>query len=155
MMRRSLFFGLTLILVLAFTFISLRGCKQEEAALEQPTETTEESAASATRALKPLDLEITRSKTVLERSSGSDTKKSLRARHEVDVFNRGSVPYKELMLHFAYLSSNGKSLEERDHSIAKTILPGAVLKLSDIRMDGISESAADARVSIIYADIGK
>lgn len=154
MIRRSLFFGLTLILVLAFTFLSLRGCKQEEAAVEQPTETTEESAVSSTRALKPPDLEITRSKTVMEINSGPEIKKSLRAKHEVDVFNRGSVPYKEMMLHFVYLSSNGKLLEERNHSIAKTILPGALLKLADIRMDGLSESAADARISIVYADIG-
>ena len=49
MIRRSLFFGLTLILLLGFVFLSLRGCRQEEEPAGQPMETVEKSEATATR----------------------------------------------------------------------------------------------------------
>ena len=73
---------------------------------------------------------------------------------KLKFINRGNVPYKEIRLNFVYLSRTGKVLETRSHSIGQTILPGATLKLTDIRIDGFSESAAESRVSIVYADIG-
>jgi hypothetical protein len=153
MIRRSLFVGLTLVLMLGFIFLTIRGCRQEEEPAGLPVETVEKSEATATRALKPADLEIVRSKMVLERSAGT-TKPSFSARHEIEIFNRGNVPYKEMRLNFVYLSRTGKVLETRTHSISQTILPGTTLKQTDIRMDGFSESAAESRVSIVYADIG-
>ena len=72
----------------------------------------------------------------------------------IEIFNRGNVPYKEMRLNFVCLSRTGKVLETRNYSIGQTILPGATLKLTDIRMDGFSESAVESRVSIVYADIG-
>jgi len=90
---------------------------------------------------------------VLERNAGT-TKPSFSARHEIEIFNRGNVPYKEMRLNFVYLSRTGKALETRTYSIGQTILPGATLKLTDIRMAGFSSSAAESRVSIVYADIG-
>jgi hypothetical protein len=153
MIRRSLFFGLTLVLILGFIFLTMRGCRQEEAPAGEPVQTIEKSETTATRVLKPQDLEIVRSKTVLERKAGT-AKPSFSVRHEIEIFNRGNVPYKEMRLNFVYLSRTGKVLETRNHSIGQTILPGATLKLTDIRMDGFSESAAESRVSIVYADIG-
>jgi len=148
MLRRSLFFGLTLILALAFVFLSVRGCKQEKETVDQPRETVEKSEVTATRVLKPQDLEIARSKTVLERNAGTA------ARHEVELVNRGNVPYKEVRLNFVYLSSAGKVVETRGHSVVQAVLPGAVLKLADIRIGGLPVSAVNARISIVYADIG-
>jgi hypothetical protein len=153
MIRRSLFFGLTLILMLGFIFLALRSRRQEEEPAGLPEETVEKSEATAARALKPADLEIVRSKMVLERNAGT-TKPSFSARHEIEIFNHGNVPYKEMRLNFVYLSRTGKVLETRTYSIGQTILPGATLKLTDIRMAGFSESAAESRVSIVYADIG-
>ena len=153
MIRRSLFFGLTLILMLGFIFLTLRGCRQEEEPAGLPEETVEKSEATAVRALKPADLEIVRSKMVLERNAGT-ARASFSARHEIEIFNRGNVPYKKIQLNFVYLSRTGKVLESRTHSIDQIILPGATLKLTDIRMVGLSESASESRVSIIYADIG-
>jgi hypothetical protein len=153
MMRRSLFFGLTLLLVLAFVFISIRGCRKEKEPESEPMETVEKSEATATRVLKPQDLEIARSQMVLERNEGT-AKPSFAARHEIEIFNHGSVPYKEVRLNFIYLSRTGSVVETRNYSIAQDILPGAALKLADIRMDGLSASTREARVSIRYADIG-
>ena len=153
MIRRSLFFGLTLVLMLGFIVLVIRSCRQEAEPASGPGEMIEKSESTAVRALKPADLEIVRSKTVLERNAGT-TKPSFSARHEIEICNRGSVPYKEIRLNFVYLSRTGKVLETRTHSIGQTILPGATLKLADIRMDGFSESAAESRVSIVCADIG-
>jgi hypothetical protein len=152
MMRKSLLFALTLVLMLGFIFLTVRGCRHEEEPASLPVETTEKSEATAARALKPADLEIVRSKTVWERNANA-TKPSFSARHEIEISNRGSVPYKEMRLNFVYLSRTGKILETRTHSIGQTILPGATLKLTDIRIDGFSESAAESKVTIVYADI--
>jgi len=139
--------------MVGFIFLTLRGCRKEEEPAGLPEETVEKSEATAARALKPTDLEIVRSKMVLERNAGT-ARASFSARHEIEIFNRGNVPYKEMRLNFIYLSRTGKVLGTRAHSIGQTILPGATLKLPDIRMDGFSESAAESRVSIVYADIG-
>jgi hypothetical protein len=153
MIRRSLFFGITLVLLLAFVFLSIRGCRQEVEPAGPPIETVEKSNSSATRVLQPQDLEIARSEVVLEKNAGS-AKPSLSARHEIEIMNRGSVPYREIGLRIAYRSRAGKVLETRNYSVAQTIRPGVALKLADIRMDGLPESAAEVRVSIAYADIG-
>ncbi len=154
MVRRSLFFGLTLILILAFTFLSVRGCRQEDAPPEQPRETVEKSETTATRVLKPQDLEIGRSQMTVDRSVDASGKPFFAARHEIEIFNRGSVPYREMRLRIAYLSSTGKTLETKHHTIDQTILPGASLKIADLRTDGLTESPAASRISILYADIG-
>ena len=153
MIRRSLFFGLTLILILAFAFLSVRGCRQQEEPAAQPAETVEKSEATATRVLKPKDLEIARSKTDLEINTAKG-KSSVSARHEVEILNHGNVPYGETRLNFIYLSRTGKVTETRGYSVAQAILPGAVLKLTDIRMDDLPVSAMKARVEIVYADVG-
>lgn len=154
MIRRSLFFGLTLILLLGFVFLSVRGCKQEEEPADQPMETVEKSEATSTRVLKPQDLEVALSKTVLEKYAGPSDKPSFAARHEIEILNRGNVPYKSMLLNIDYLAPTGKVLETRRHSIVETVLPRAALKLEDIRIDGLTGRAAEARISIIYADIG-
>jgi hypothetical protein len=57
-------------------------------------------------------------------------------------------------LNFVYISSAGKVVETRGHVVVQTVLPGAILKLADIRISGLPESAANARIFIVYADIG-
>ena len=71
MLRRSLFFGLTLVLMVGFIFLTVRGCRQEEEPAGPPAETVEKSPATAVRALKPADLEIVRSKTFFEKNAGN------------------------------------------------------------------------------------
>jgi hypothetical protein len=139
--------------MLGFIVLAMRSCRQEEEPAGLPEETVQKSEATAVRALKPTDLEIVRSKMVLETNAGT-AKPSFSARHEIEIFNRGNVPYKEMRLNFVYLSRTGRVLETRTHSIGQTIVPGATLKLTDIRVDGFSELAAESKVSIVYADMG-
>jgi hypothetical protein len=153
MMRRALFFGLTLVLILAFVFLSVRGCRQGKEPANPSTETVEKSEASATRVLQPQDLEITLSKMTLEKHEDG-AKPSLAARHKIEIVNHGNIPYRNIRLTFVYRSRAGKVLETRNHSMDQSILPGAVLKLADLRMDGLIESTAEAHISITYADVG-
>ncbi len=44
-------------------------------------------------------------------------------RNEIEIFNRGNVPYKEMRLNFVFLSQTGKVLETRIHSLAKQSCP--------------------------------
>jgi hypothetical protein len=152
MIRRSLFFGLTLILILAFALLSIRGCQQQEEPAGRSTEIIKQSESSATRVLKPQDLEIIHSKIVLERSADAE-KSTLSARHEIEIFNRGSVPFQDIRLKFVYTSRAGGNIETKDYSVSKTISPGSTLKLTDIMIGGLPKSAADARVTILFADI--
>jgi hypothetical protein len=152
MLRRSLFWGLTLVLVVALTNLIIRGCRLEKEEAQKRVETTEEAKPTATRVLAPQDLSIVESK--MELATKLENKKTFHlARHEVEIHNGGNVSYKDIKLRFVYLDSSGKKLQSRTYSIAQTIVPGATLKLADIFVSDIPPAAASFQSMIVYADI--
>ena len=152
MLRRYLFWGLTLVLVVALTNLIIRGCRLEKEQARQHVETVEEAKPTFTRVQKPQDLKIVQSKMELEKKT--DTGKPLNtARHEIEIHNGGNVPYKEIQIRFVYLSRTGNKLETRTHSIDQSILPGTTLKLASFRVDGIPSSVTNLQATIICADI--
>ncbi len=154
MARRLLFFALTLVLVAALLYLLLRGARQEAetGAPIAESETTEKSESSAIRVLSPQDLEITGSGMVLESQSGTSGP-SLAARHEVEIRNRGRLPYGEVQIRIVYRAGNGKVVETRTRKFPETIAPGQSLKPGDFRVEGLPGSAVDAEMSVAYADI--
>lgn len=110
-------------------------------------ETVEKSKSTATRVLQPQDLEIVHSQMALEKDAG-------RASHEIEMMNRGNIPYREVGLRLAYLSRSGKVVETRSYAATQTVRPGATLKLTDIRIESLPKSVAGVRISVAYADIG-
>ena len=153
MIRRSLFLGLTLVLVVALVTLIIRGRRLEKQQIGRIVEVVQKSKPTPTRALSPPDLEIVQSKMQLEREAGR--KGPLRtARHQIELRNSGSVPYAATQLRFAYLDRGGKVLDTRTHTVAQGILPGAILKVTDIVVSDLPSAVANCRASIDYADFG-
>jgi hypothetical protein len=153
MLRRALFFGLTLALIAVVIGLMVRSGRQEKEPASQIMEKIEESVPSATRVLDPRDLKAVLRQIAWEEKKDS-AKPSYAARHEIEIRNSGNTPYKEMGLQFVYASRGGKGRATRTCSIAQTIAPGARVKLADVRTDGFSEPARDPGIRVVYADIG-
>lgn len=153
MIRRSLFFGLTLVLVVALVALILQGRREEKLQANQKSEVIKESAASPIRVYAPADLEIVRS-TVEFGKKSDPTATALNAHHEVEILNRGQVPYRQIQLAFDYADATGKHLATKDYLLSSTILPSASLKVPDIAVDSIPLSSIDFKITILRADIG-
>jgi hypothetical protein len=146
MIRKSLFWGLTVILVAALVGLILRGRRLEKQEAAQSIEVVRQSQPSPTRVLAPQDLEIEGS--TMQQSPGSI------ALHEVEIHNNGSVPYNRIQLEFVYLDRAGKVLLTKTHSLDRAdIKPRQSFTATDIRIEGVPASAAKFRASILFADM--
>jgi hypothetical protein len=154
MIRKSLFWGLTIILMAVIVNLMIQGRRLEKKRADQVVEAIQESKPSATRVLGPRDLEIMRSKMIVENES--DIKRqSYTAQHEIEIQNNGNVPYGEICLRFTYLDGKGNILATKTRSINRTLMPGADLTISDIMIDDIPATTTNSRATIVYADIGR
>jgi len=152
MIRKSLFLGLTLVLVVALITLIIRGYKIEKDQARQPSEKVEEAKSTATRVLAPQDLKILSSKTVVEKKA-DPKKSSCISLHEIEIRNDGKVSYKDVQLRFAYFDRKGKELATRIHTAAQIISPGATIKLNDIMISDVPIPTVDSKATIISADI--
>jgi hypothetical protein len=152
MIRRSLFFGLTLVLIVALVTLILQGRRQEKLQANKKVEVIKESTASPIRVYAPSDLEIVRSTVEFGKKSNGTTS-ALDARHEIEILNRGKVPYREIRLAFEYIDTKGKPLTTKTYSVSRTLLPATSLKVPDIMMDSLPLSAIDFKISILHADL--
>ncbi len=153
MIRKSLFWGLTLVLVVALINLIIRGRRLEKQQASQLVEVVQEAKPTPTRVLAPQDLEILQAAVRLEGAMGGQTESQV-ARHEIEIHNKGTVPYGKVQLDFSYLDRSGKILATRTQAVEQTILPGATLKIADLKIEGIPLSAVNSRIDILYADIG-
>jgi hypothetical protein len=154
MIRRSLFWGLTLVLAAALVSLIVRGRRLEKEQAQQMVEVVRESKATPTRVFAPQDLQIVQARMQLEKDPGG--KGRIRtAQHEIEIRNNGSVPYSDIQLEFDYVSHTGKELATRMHLIPQRILPGATLSTTDILVTEIPASTADSKAVIISANLAK
>jgi hypothetical protein len=153
MIRKSLFWGLTLVLVVALINLIIRSRRLEKQQAQQRVEVVRESKATPTRVFSPQDLQIIKAGMQLEKRSGKE--KTTAARHELEIRNSGNVVYSDIQLEFDYVSSKGKVLATRMQLIPQEILPGATLNIPDVQVTDVPASAADSKVVIISADLAK
>jgi hypothetical protein len=152
MIRKSIFLGLTLVLIAGLIALIVRGYKMEKEQVSQPSEKVEEAKPTATRVLAPQDLEILSSKTTVEKNA--DPKEpSCISHHEIEIRNSGKVSYRDVQFRFAYLDRKGKESANKIHAASQTISPGATLTLNDIAISGLPISTVDSKAAIISADI--
>jgi hypothetical protein len=111
MLRRSLFWGLTVVLIAALAGLILRGRRLEKTQAQQPTAVVHNYKASATRVLAPAELEILSASMKVAGST---------AHNQIDIRNNGKLPYREIQLKIFYLDDSGKMLAVRTHSVAET-----------------------------------
>jgi hypothetical protein len=153
MIRKSLFWGLTLVLVVALISLIVRGRRLEKEQAQQMVEVVRESKATPIRVFAPRDLQVIRASMQLEKDPG-DNDKIRAARHEVEIRNSGSLPYSDIQLKFNYTSRNGRELATRTQSIPQKILPGTTLN-TEATLTDIPASTADSQVAIISADLAR
>ncbi len=154
MIRKSLFWGLTLVLAAALISLVIRSRRLEKEQAQQMVEVVRESKPTPTRVFAPQDLQITQARMQLEDESGNQPK-GRAARHEIEIRNSGKVPYFDIRLRFDYLSGNGKQVGTKTWVIRQKILPGATLNLPEILMTDVPGSTADFKVAITSADLAK
>lgn len=151
-LRRYLFLGLTLVLIVALTNLIIRGYRREKEQARQMVETVEEAKPSSTRVFNPQDLRVLKS--IMEPQPGIPKGEPLRnAMPQVEVLNGGSVTYREILLKFVFLSPAGHKLETKTYLINKPIAPGETIRITDIGIKDIPAEASDLETTIVYADI--
>jgi hypothetical protein len=154
MIRRSLFWGLTLVLIVALISLVIRSRRLEKEQAQQMVEVVRESRATPTRVFAPLDLQITQARMQLKNEPGNQVIVRA-ARHEIEIRNSGNVPYSDIQLRFDYMSRNGRDLTTRTQLVQQKILPGATLDIPEIVITNIPASAVESKVAIISADLAK
>jgi len=151
-LRRYLFLGLTLVLIVALTSLVLKGYKQEKQQARQLIETVEEARPSRTKVVNPQDLKVLQSKMeLLQKSEKGSPIASVR--NEVEIYNDGSVTYTEVLLRFVYISRNSEKLKSVTHLLDQPIPPGAKLSFRDINITEVSYSAATLETTVVSAEI--
>jgi hypothetical protein len=146
MARKSLFWGLTLILVVALVSLIIRGRQMEKETAAQPKEIMHQASILPTRVIAPPDLEIVR--------STMEIRPDHTALHEVEIKNHGDVPYGGILLKFTYQNQIGESLLSKTFPLKSVrILPAGVSHAPAIVIPGVPAATKIFRVTIQYADM--
>ena len=146
MIRKSLLWGLTLVLVVAIIQLILRGRRLEKQQAAQAVEIIRQSKTTSTRILAPPDLNVVGATMQLDSDHA--------ARHSIGIRNGGRISYSQVHLRFVYLDAKGKELAAKTYSVIRAVLPGATTNLNDIVIKGIPAAATKFQVSILYGDLG-
>jgi hypothetical protein len=145
MLRKSLFWGLTLVLIVALVNLIIRGRQMEKQQEAKSAQVVQQSKPTPTRVLSPEDLAV----------NGPAMRPD--SQHpvldKIGICNRGSVSYTNIQLQFLYLDRNGKELATSTHLIQQTVKPGETLEIAGTAGGQMPASTAESKVSILYADI--
>ena len=146
MIRKSLFWGLTLVLVVALVSLIYKGRQLEKQEAGKPVEIVQQSRPSLTRVLNPQDLVIVDS--AMQRQSPDVVS------HSVEIRNNGNVGYGRIQLKFAYQNRSGKTLATKTKSILRPVAAGSSVRVIDLTVEGVPASAVKSEVTILFAEIG-
>ena len=146
MIRKSLFWGLTLVLVAALVSLIIRGRQMEKLQAEKPVEVVEQALPSPIKVLQPDDLQVVNS-TMQHESDHA-------ALHEIEIRNNGVVPYTGIYIALVYLNQGGKVVQTRHQALVGiTVLPGQSYSAANIRVEEVPASATKFQISILSADM--
>ncbi len=149
MVRRSLFWGLTLLLGAVLVWLIINGRKEESRLASAPSEVVQTAKLSPTRAVAPSDLEVAEPDTA--RTDRKDLPDQL---GPVAIHNRGSVAYHGTMLRLQCLDSSGKVLDTRTLLVPETIAPGQTITVGPITLEKVQHSTVRYHIGIAYSDLG-
>jgi hypothetical protein len=152
MIRKSVFWGLALVLVFGLISLILRGRRLEKQQSGKPVEVIQQSPSTPTRVLMPKDLEVVHSKMRLEKVSNGNTQ-SLCAWHDVEIRNKEKTSYGTILLSIDYMDRRGKVLTTKSYSAARPIMPEETVNLVDIKIEGLPVQITNCRAAIIYAEM--
>jgi len=145
MIRKSMLWGLTLVLVAALISLILRGRRMEQEHAAQGSEVVQPSKPTNTRVLDPQDLEIVNP--AVERKPGSG------ASGEIEIRNNGSVAYSQILLKITHLDRKGKEVGSKICAVAQTVMPGASIKVTNLRAEAVPASSGKSEITVVSADV--
>ncbi len=154
MLRKTLFWGLTLMLVAIIVSLVFRSRREERSQAAVAVEIVQKSKPTATRVLAPQDLVIVESRMKLVKAAAGE-QKGAAAHHEIVARNDGSVEYASLQLRFAYLGPGDRILGSKTHVAAQPMPPHQTESLGDIVVEDIPAGAVACTVRILSADLAR
>jgi hypothetical protein len=146
MIRKSLFWGLTLVLVIALVSLIIRGRQIEKRQSEKSVETVKQSLSSPTKVLHPDDLQVVNS--AMQREDRGSVL------HEIQIHNSGSVPYSGIYLSFVYLNQAGTVVLAKTQPLNNvSILPEKDYSATNVQVEGVPSAAVRFQISVLSADV--
>ena len=103
MIRKWVFGGLTLVLVVALAALIIQGHRLEKQKANQQVEIIQKSTPTATRAFAPKDIELLDSNMRIEEKTDASSQSCI-AWHEIELKNSGTIAYEKIQLSFDYLN---------------------------------------------------
>ncbi len=152
MMRKSLFWGLTLMLVAVLVWLVLQARKEDARRTSGPVEIVRTAKLSATRAVAPKDLEIGGSP--IEIAKGRSRGALSVSRDGVTIHNRGNVAYHNILLKLTCFGSGSTVLHTQNRTVEGTLKPGQSLPVGDIAADALPPGTTRCTVTVLLADLG-
>ena len=153
MFRRQLYHAITFILIGVVIFLLLRGRSEEKERETQNirSQTIASEPSSPVRAILPRDLEIVDAEVSWTRNP--DEKDASAAHHAITIRNTGGGSYVGLWLRMEYNDEKGTPVEIRTYEVNDPLPPGGTLRVSDIAIDGLPDTASDFHAAILSADL--
>ncbi len=153
MLRKSLFWGLTLMLVAVLAWLVIRSRREEKLQAAKMVEIVKESKPSTTRVLSPQDLAVVEAgMTLASPEGGAEAKTKATAHHQVAIRNTGSTEYVSVTLRFNYLGRGDRLLGSKTCIVDKPLPAGQTVSLGDISVEEAPAAAVDCKIQIIAAD---
>ncbi|MEJ2246653.1 MAG: hypothetical protein P8Y80_11350 [Acidobacteriota bacterium] len=149
-LRKYLFYGLTLVLTSALVLLVIQGRRLEKEQMRQGDGNIQKFTSTPIRVLSPQDLNILNSSMTLEPANISGELSV--ARHNIEIYNAGTVSYCEIQLRLDYLDANGEVIASIPYGIKYSIPPGDTFVSKDVLMPKIPDATVECRPSIVYGD---
>lgn len=146
MFRRSLFWGLTLMLVAVLVWLIINGRKAETRLAAAPAEVIQTARLSATRVIAPNDLEPAETNVARQAAAGQVG--------PITIRNRGNVAYHGTMLRLQCLDAGGKIVDARSRLVPETIAPGQSVTIDPWTLADVPRSVVRYRIVVAYSDLG-
>jgi hypothetical protein len=154
MLRKSIFWGLTLMLGTVLVWLVLKSRKEAQAPAG-PVEIVRTAKSSSTRVIGPKDLDATESSVEVIPYLDESAKTAGRSAHaHVVIRNRGTVAYQDAMMKLTCFGGNGKVLGTQTKLVPGSIPPGESLTVDDVIVNNLPNGTARCRIGILYADLG-
>jgi hypothetical protein len=148
MLRKTIFGGLTVLLAAALVWLIINGRREEARIAAAPTEVVKTARSSSTRIVAPKDL------VAVTTPDPGEAGASAHSLGRVEIQNRGSHTYHNVMLRFTYLAGSGKLLDSQTQLVQGTIEPGQTFFAGRISTDNAPSGASSCNVSILYSELG-
>ena len=156
MFRKSIFWGLTMMLATVLIWLVVQARKQEAKTATAPAEIVRSAKSSPTRVIAPKDLDAGESQVEFASMvSGAPKSGGRSALLHIVIRNRGAVPYHNVMLKLTWVGASGKAIDSQTHMVRDTIEPGQTLTDGDVALEDVPNGSVKCTIVILHSDLGQ